>query len=77
MCYYRDMQKIQIYIYGFFIVFSLWISSIYASSEKNESWAGMKTTHSEHPPHDHHDPDHIKKLDEGIRRKRKDEKISH
>ncbi|MBX9809805.1 hypothetical protein K2X92_05435 [Candidatus Gracilibacteria bacterium] len=58
-------------------MFSLGITSTYASTEKNEGGTSVKTTHSEHPPHDHHNTDHIKKLDEGIRRKRKDEKIAH
>ena len=71
------MKKIHIYIYTLFIVVFLGSNLTYASSEKNEWANGFKTSHSEHPPHDHHDPDHIKKLDEWIRRKRKDEKISH
>jgi hypothetical protein len=75
MCYYMDMQKIQIYIYAFFIMLFLGVASVHASTEKNDGSSGVKTMHSEHPPHDHHEPNHIKKLDEAMRRKRKDEKI--
>ncbi len=47
-----------------------------SGSDKWESSAtGM--AHTQHPPHDHHEPDHIKKLDEGMRRKREDEGKSH
>ena len=44
----------------------------YASPDKGEraDW----WSHTQHPPHDHREPDHLKKLDEGMRRKRKDEK---
>ncbi len=68
------MKSIQIYIYGLFIVFCASAGVIHASTEKNErtEWS----SHTQHPPHDHHDPDHIKKLDEGMRRKRKDENTS-
>lgn len=48
------------------------------SPEKGEWW--VKTSPhatSDHPPHDHQHHDHIKKLDEAMRRKRKDEEKSH
>lgn len=72
MCYNKHMKTIQIYIYSFLILFCSSIVIIHASSEKNER--AESPTHTQHPPHDHQEPDHIKKLDEGMRRKRKDEK---
>ncbi|MDD2694263.1 MAG: hypothetical protein PHY14_05115 [Candidatus Gracilibacteria bacterium] len=56
----------KIYIYITFPVFAFLSSAflpVYADgSEKsdNRENAGFNSTHSEHPPHDHHDPDHLK-----------------
>lgn len=65
------MKVIQIYIYSFLVLFFFSVGMTYASSDKGErsEWS----SHMQHPPHDHQEPDHIKKLDEGMRRKRKDE----
>lgn len=46
-----------------------------ASSEKWES-RELNTVHTQHPPHDHHQTDHIKKLDESMRRKQEDDEWS-
>jgi hypothetical protein len=47
---------------------------MYANSEKGETAQSSEMWHTQHPPHDHQEPDHFKKLDEGMRRKRKDER---
>jgi hypothetical protein len=71
------MKLIQIYIFGFFILFFSGITFASASADNREQARWDTTTHTQHPPHDHHHTDHIKKLDEGMRRKRKDEENSH
>ena len=66
------MKKIQIYISSFLVLCFVGIGMTYADAdktEKTESWP----LQMQHPPHDHHETDHIKKLDEWMRRKRKDE----
>ncbi len=71
------MKKIKIYIFGFFVLFFVGTSMMYASSQKDERSETRASAHStQHPPHDHQQTDHIKKLDEGIRRRRVDEKES-
>ncbi len=68
------MKIKNIYIY-LTIVFSLLsIPASYASAEKSgTSESATHGSHTQHPPHDHHHTDHIKKLDESMRRKREDE----
>ncbi len=71
------MKYISIYI-----IIIIWLTitslgSIYASSDKSENREVSQTHTAQHPPHDHHEPDHIKKLDESMRRKREDEEKSH
>lgn len=66
-------------IYIFFIAFFITsVGSASASSDKSQERAGEVTpVHTtQHPPHDHHETDHIKKLDEGMNRRRKDKKES-
>ena len=53
----------------FFFSLSLWVS---ANESKSERTAPVE--HTAHPPHDHPNNDHLKKLDEWIRRNRKEEK---
>lgn len=70
------MKKIQIYILLVFSCLLGTITGVSASSDKSQerAWEVAPTHTTQHPPHDHHETDHIKKLDEGMRRKRKDEK---
>ncbi|NRH21085.1 hypothetical protein HOO68_03510 [Candidatus Gracilibacteria bacterium] len=72
------MKKIQIYIFLTISFSIISIGNVSASSDKGQERAGEVTpVHTtQHPPHDHHEPDHIKKLDEGMRRRRTDEKES-
>ena len=65
-----------------YIILTLWlgISSLgtsYASTTKAENTETTQAHTTSHPPHDHHEPDHIKKLDESMRRKREDEEKSN
>jgi hypothetical protein len=65
-----------------YIILTLWIllsslGSVHATSDKSENREGAQTHTAQHPPHDHHESDHIKKLDESMRRKREDEEKSH
>ncbi len=53
------------------------LSVTYASQQKSETSEVGQTHTTSHPPHDHHEPNHIKKLDESMRRKREDEEKSH
>ena len=75
------MKKIQIYILSF-VVF-LWIicitpvSAASNNDESSRSNGGVSAHHTEHPPHDHQENDHIKKLDEALARKRKGNKKAH
>ena len=69
-----NMSQIQIFISVFVVLLFSGIQFSYASSEKSES---SQASQSHHPPHDHHHTDHIKKLDEGMRKRRKDEEKSH
>ncbi|MBC7498581.1 hypothetical protein H7170_02955 [Candidatus Gracilibacteria bacterium] len=58
------------------MIFGLIISSLgtsYASEQKSEAGETGQMHTTQHPPHDHHETDHIKKLDESMRRKREDE----
>lgn len=70
------MKKIHIYIFSIFVFFFIGGNLIYASADKNENSQTRGSETTQHPPHDHPQTDHIKKLDEGIRRKRVDEKES-
>lgn len=70
------MKKIQIYIFSFFVCFCIGTELMYASNDKSEKTQTRNNESTQHPPHDHHETDHIKKLDEGIRRRRVDEKES-
>ena len=68
ICYNTSMKKVYLY---FLMMFSFSVASIsltYAESDKNESSQTVKTE-AQHPPHDHHETDHIKKLDEGLVRR--------
>ena len=51
------------------LLFPLFASLAYAEGAKEER--GRATEQTQHPPHDHHQTDHIKKLDEGLRGRRK------
>ncbi|MBC7503556.1 hypothetical protein H7169_01165 [Candidatus Gracilibacteria bacterium] len=44
-----------------------------ASSDKRDSGENSQSHTTPHPPHDHQETNHIKKLDESMRRKREDE----
>jgi hypothetical protein len=71
------MKNINTYIV---ILISLSLYTIqvsHASEDKANQESSSHTTQTQHPPHDHHQPDHIKKLDESMRRKREDEEKSH
>jgi hypothetical protein len=48
-----------------------------SSDDGNSTGKASWHTTPDHPPHDHQHNDHIKKLDEGMRRKREDEGKSH
>ena len=52
------------------------LGTSYASTDKWDSTEVTQTHTTSHPPHDHHNTDHIKKLDESMRRKREDEEKS-
>ena len=54
---------IPVFMFPFFMTF--------AYAEGNKESRGNMTEHTQHPPHDHHDTDHIKKIDEALRNKRK------
>lgn len=56
------MQKIYIYItFPIFSFFYFSLSSAYASATPNsETRGGISGAHSEHPPHDHQEVDHLK-----------------
>lgn len=58
------MKTIHIYIFSFFVCFFIEANLIYASSDKNENNHTRTTETTQHPPHDHPQTDHIKKLDE-------------
>ena len=70
------MKQISIYI-----ILTLWLiiaglGTTYASWDKWEAQEVTQVHTTQHPPHDHHEPDHIKKLDESMKRKREDEEKS-
>lgn len=65
------MKKIHIFILSFFVLFFVGGNLIYASSDKNENSQTRTNETAQHPPHDHPQTDHIKKLDEWIQRRRK------
>lgn len=71
------IKQIHILLFAAFFI-SVSVGTVSASPDKSQERAGevspLHTT--QHPPHDHHETDHIKKLDEGMRRKRSDEKES-
>lgn len=48
-----------------------WITTTFAESANKWEWAGS-VQHTPHPPHDHHHDDHVKKLDESLKRSRED-----
>ena len=52
----------------FFLSLSLWVS---ANESKSERTAPVE--HTAHPPHDHPNNDHLKKLDESLRRSRNED----
>jgi len=57
----------------FFLASLFSLSVAYAEESKSE-WVGGGVHTTPHPPHDHPDHDHLKKLDEGLRKsKRKEE----
>ena len=62
------MRIILIFILSL-VVTLLWMSYTYAESAKWERAGAVE--HTPHPPHDHREPDHMKKLDEGMRSNRK------
>lgn len=72
------MKKIQIYIFLTisFSIISIWNASASSDKWQERAWEVTPVHTTQHPPHDHHEPDHIKKLDEGMRRRRTDEKES-
>jgi hypothetical protein len=53
----------------------LGLSYVYADgSDKSDNVRTVHTT--PHPPHDHHHDDHVKKLDESLKRSREEEKVT-
>jgi hypothetical protein len=70
------MKIIQIYTIITIAVLSS-ISATHASEQKTDSREMTQSHTTQHPPHDHQQTDHIKKLDESIRRKREDDEKSH
>lgn len=71
------MKYISMYIIFTISLVLSCIQGTYANSDKWENQGIAETHATQHPPHDHHEPDHIKKLDESMRRKREDEEKSH
>ncbi|MBP9812067.1 hypothetical protein KBC86_01685 [Candidatus Gracilibacteria bacterium] len=63
----------------FLLFFALLCSPIglsYVSASSADKSEGVGTVHhTPHPPHDHHHDDHIKKLDESLKRSREEETI--
>lgn len=60
----------------FILIFTLFFgltSFAFAESETKSEWVNTTSQHVQHPPHDHPDNDHIKKLDEWLRKSRKQE----
>ncbi len=59
----------------FLLIFIGFLSTLsvvtYASESKSDSTSPIQ--HTPHPPHDHPNNDHLKKLDEGMNRRRKNE----
>lgn len=45
-----------------------------AAPEKNDTTGKDGVHQTEHPPHDHQHNDHVKKLDEGMQRRRQEKK---
>jgi len=75
------MKKIQIYIVSFIVFLWITYSSVVSASSNNEesgksNW-WVSTSHTKHPPHDHQEHNHMKKLDEALSKRRKDHKKSH
>lgn len=65
------MNKTILYIAIFFSTICI-MNNTYASNENKNMWGEwMWRQHSEHPPHDHHDSDHLKYLTHHPKRKRK------
>lgn len=60
----------KLYIFALFISCFLMTSIVSAASDSDD---GMKTveSHSKHPPHNHHDTDHLKHIRSHWERKRK------
>lgn len=71
------MKIIPIYILSVFLFLVSTLAMTHASSSDKGESSATGGSHTQHPPHDHHEPDHIKKLDESMRRKREDEEKSH
>ena len=61
----------------FLLFIALFVSPIglsYVSAESSDKSEGVGTVHhTPHPPHDHHHDDHVKKLDESLKRSREEE----
>ncbi len=58
-----------------FLVIPLLVIPLFYSPTYAEEWKEWRTIHTtEHPPHDHHQTDHLKKLDEWLARRRQQKK---
>lgn len=64
----------------FLLFFALCISPLglsYVYADGGDKSDNVRTVHTTpHPPHDHHHDDHVKKLDESLKRSREEETVS-
>ena len=59
-------------------LFTLPFIASLAYAEEDKGGRGSSEQHTtQHPPHDHHQTDHLKKLDEGLARRRQHKKSLH
>ncbi|GAB0174942.1 MAG: hypothetical protein HHAS10_08210 [Candidatus Altimarinota bacterium] len=64
----------------FLLFIALFVSPIglsYVHAESTGKSEGVGSVHhTPHPPHDHHDDDHVKKLDESLKRSREEDGVT-